>query len=296
MGLKVLILGAGYGTRLQRDIQQDSHKKFVHLLGLPKALLPIGDKGVALITHWLQIFQSSGLVDIDSGLYVVTNDLFYESFLSWASQWGVPTSNVASDGTTCNEERLGAVSDIRFGLRYFQLYDSDVLVVAGDTLFLSDFNFERLVKQFQDNGDGCLLTTYVIPPDENLSKYGIVTLGNSPSSDLFVATNFIEKPRDPSQAISRNACPCFYFLRREALPLIDEFLQGSEDDETQTIEDRDATGKFLAWAINGKKFKFYASEVKGRIDVGGLKSYLEAQTYFENQEFSKSNSLEKNAD
>ena len=43
--MDVLILAAGYGTRLQRDIQNDITGKYSHLKGLPKALLPIGNKG-----------------------------------------------------------------------------------------------------------------------------------------------------------------------------------------------------------------------------------------------------------
>ncbi|CAG8505883.1 4435_t:CDS:1 [Diversispora eburnea] len=295
MKLKILILGAGYGTRLQHDIKQEPCQKYIHLLGLPKALLPIGDKD-ALITHWLQIFKNSELNSknsINSSVYVVTNSKFYNNFISWANENGIPTSNIVNDGTTCNENRLGAISDIQFGLQYFQLYDSDVLIIGGDTLFLSDFNFNKLMKQFKDNKDGCLLTTYVVPPNENISKYGILTLENLSNNQILV-NNFIEKPKNPSQkTISRNACPCFYFLKREVLPLINEFLKESKEDKTKTIEDRDATGKFLAWVINENKFKFYASKVEGRIDVGGLESYLDAQKYFENQKFPKLDSLEK---
>ncbi|CAO3631606.1 unnamed protein product [Cunninghamella echinulata] len=49
MTVKVLILGAGYGTRLQRNLKQSADYR--HLLGIPKALLPLGDQN-ALITHW----------------------------------------------------------------------------------------------------------------------------------------------------------------------------------------------------------------------------------------------------
>ena len=43
--MDVLILAAGYGTRLQRDIKNDITGNYSHLQGLPKALLPIGNKG-----------------------------------------------------------------------------------------------------------------------------------------------------------------------------------------------------------------------------------------------------------
>jgi NDP-sugar pyrophosphorylase family protein len=42
MELDVLILAAGYGTRLARDILEDPEQKFAHLSEVPKPLLPIG--------------------------------------------------------------------------------------------------------------------------------------------------------------------------------------------------------------------------------------------------------------
>lgn len=41
--MKALVLAAGYGTRLEKDIRSDTSGRFAHLLGLPKPLLPIGE-------------------------------------------------------------------------------------------------------------------------------------------------------------------------------------------------------------------------------------------------------------
>ena len=59
--MNVIVLGGGYGTRLARDIHNDSTKKFQHLLKLPKALLPIG--GIPLLTRWVQIFRKDASID-----------------------------------------------------------------------------------------------------------------------------------------------------------------------------------------------------------------------------------------
>ncbi|CAG8507756.1 7019_t:CDS:1, partial [Cetraspora pellucida] len=276
MDLKILILGAGYGTRLQRNIMQDTSQKYSNLLGIPKALLPIGGQD-ALITHWLQIFKTAN-IDIVSSVYVVTNNPSYQSFISWADKNGVPRSNIANDKSTCNENRLGAVADLLFGLNYFKLFNNDLLIIGGDTLFLKEFNFNNLLNQFSTFNDGCLVTTYTIPKDE-ISKCGILTINNLNDIGLFEVTDFSEKP-NPESTNSRNACPCFYFLKREALPLIEKFLKEVELKGAK-LEDKDATGKFLAWVIKGKHFKFYAVQVNGRIDVGDLKSYVEAKEYFE---------------
>ena len=49
--MKVLLLGAGYGTRLARDLA--AYGEYPTLVGVPKPLLPIGGK--PLISHWMDI-------------------------------------------------------------------------------------------------------------------------------------------------------------------------------------------------------------------------------------------------
>ncbi len=46
--MRALVLAAGYGTRLEKDLRSDSSGRFSHLLGLPKPLLPIGSLHVGL--------------------------------------------------------------------------------------------------------------------------------------------------------------------------------------------------------------------------------------------------------
>lgn len=58
--MKAVILAAGYGTRLQRDIVKDQSGRFEHLKGVAKPLLPVGD--CALISHWLRALTKSAFV------------------------------------------------------------------------------------------------------------------------------------------------------------------------------------------------------------------------------------------
>ena len=53
--MKALILGAGYGTRLQRDLAADTTGKYEDLKNIPKPLLPIG--GVSLVSRWMDILR-----------------------------------------------------------------------------------------------------------------------------------------------------------------------------------------------------------------------------------------------
>lgn len=58
--MKAVILAAGYGTRLQMDIEKDQSGHFKHLKGVAKPLLPVGDH--ALISHWLRALTQSASV------------------------------------------------------------------------------------------------------------------------------------------------------------------------------------------------------------------------------------------
>lgn len=40
--INCVVLGAGYGTRLAKDIENDISGRFTHLKALPKPLLPVG--------------------------------------------------------------------------------------------------------------------------------------------------------------------------------------------------------------------------------------------------------------
>ena len=66
--MKAVILAAGYGTRLQRDVSADRSGRFDHLVGSAKPLLPVGR--CALISHWVRALTSSGAVD---SVYVVVS-------------------------------------------------------------------------------------------------------------------------------------------------------------------------------------------------------------------------------
>lgn len=67
--MKAVILAAGYGTRLQRDVLADSSGRFAHLAGVAKPLLPLGR--CPLISHWVRALTARGAVD---SIYVVVSN------------------------------------------------------------------------------------------------------------------------------------------------------------------------------------------------------------------------------
>jgi len=64
--MKAIVLCAGFGTRLEKDLQNDSSGQYKHLIGVPKPLLPIGNE--PLITHWAR--TTHDVPDVDT-VYVV---------------------------------------------------------------------------------------------------------------------------------------------------------------------------------------------------------------------------------
>ncbi|CAG5865900.1 unnamed protein product [Menidia menidia] len=262
--MKAVILAAGYGTRLQRDLSLDSSGRFSGLAGIAKPLLPVGC--CALISHWVKALTASGFADY---IYVVTNDVYRAAFEEWAT----PFTNVKilNDQTRNNDERLGAVSCLQLAVKHFNI-DDHVVVIGGDTLFKEDFSLSEVKEKFSDLQakceDCCLVLSYHCREEET-QKYGILEADES----LRVLC-MKEKPL-PSETKSRRACPCFYVFSKKSLPLLDAFLEEKKD---SFIEEKDAPGNFVSWIIPRKPV--YIHQISGRFDVGNLPSYIECDLYF----------------
>lgn len=265
--MKAVILAAGYGTRLQRDIDNDTTGNFKQLEGIAKPLLPVGP--CALISHWLQALTKTASVDT---VYVVTNDLYHDAFQLWAKEF--PNVQVITDGTKKNEDRLGAVACLQLVVKLCAV-DDHLLVIGGDTLFKEDFSIQKFTERFFEvqhkDKESNLVLSYQCKNEET-SKYGILEL----DEDLKVQC-MKEKPL-PSETSARNACPCFYLFSKTSLPLLDTFLN---EKKNAPIEERDAPGNFLSWLILRKPV--YVQRISGRFDVGNLASYTECDKYFKDQ-------------
>lgn len=262
--MKAVILAAGYGTRLQRDVLADSSRRHAHLAGVAKPLLPVGH--CALISHWVKALTVSGGVDC---VYVVTNALYCAAFEDWATQFS--NVKIISDGTRENEERLGAVACLQLAVKHFQIEDH-VIAIGGDTLFKEDFSLTKVIKRFHEHQakseDSCQVLSYQCK-DVETCKYGILEV-----DDEGQALCMREKPL-PSETTSRRACPCFYMFSKNSLPLLDAFL---DQKKNSPIEEKDAPGIFVSWIISRKPV--YVYPISGRFDVGNLPAYIECDLYF----------------
>ena len=124
--MKCILLCAGYATRL-----------FPLTENFPKALLKVG--GRSIIDYTLD--KVNKIDDIDA-IYLVTNAKYTKHFEDWANEKNnIKPITVFNDGTTSNDDRLGAIGDIQFVIENANV-DDDILVLATDNLFefeLTDF-------------------------------------------------------------------------------------------------------------------------------------------------------------
>src|SRR3954453_15535534 len=135
--MKVLILGAGYATRL-----------YPLTLTQPKPLLPVSGK--PMIDHVLDNLASIPEVD---RVYVVTNSKFAKQFQSWADAYRASKTpldfTIVNDGSTDDTNKLGAIGDLHLVLVREHI-DDDVIVVPGDNLFSEELaEFGRFCREKQ---------------------------------------------------------------------------------------------------------------------------------------------------
>jgi glucose-1-phosphate thymidylyltransferase len=229
--MKALILAAGYATRL---------RPLTDLIAKP--LLPVGDRPMV---DWIldRIADTSA-----DEVHLVTNARFAADFERWAADKGV---HVHDDGTTSNQDRLGAIGDMDFvGL------DDDLLVIASDNLF--EYSLADYESYWRGKGGSCI-AVYDVGDPELAKKYGIV---DADADDR--VTNFVEKPEHPPTTLCATAT---YLYRREHAALISTYLrEGNPPDQP---------GNFIAWLHT--RAPVYAYRFPGEwYDIGDQVQLLEA--------------------
>jgi len=237
--VKALILAAGYATRL-RPLTET----------IPKQLLPVGGRP---IVDW--ILDRLGETSADE-IHLVTNARFAADFERWAEGKYVVVHN---DGTTSNDDRLGAIGDIDFvGL------DDDLLVVAGDNLF--DYSLADYEAYWRKKG-GSAVAVHDVGDRELAKKYGIVDVD---ADDRITA--FVEKPDDLPSTLAATAT---YLYRREHAALVPTYLaEGNPPDQP---------GNLVAW-LHARE-PVYAYRFPGEwFDIGDHEQLLEADNRMRRRE------------
>lgn len=238
--MKCLILAAGYATRLYPLTEN-----------FPKPLLEVGGKP---ILDWLiDDMSKTGLID---EYIIISNHKFAHIF----EQWSNSRYTILDDGTTSNDNRLGAVKDIQFAIDQLNL-DSDLLVMAGDNLL--DFSLSGFIHFAQEMQTTCVMRYYEADK-ARLHKTGV--------AEIDTEGRILSMEEKPAQPKSHWCIPAFYYYTREDARLIKKGIESGCG--------IDAPGSFIAWLST--QTKVYTFEMPGkRYDIGTLASYEEVKQTFE---------------
>jgi glucose-1-phosphate thymidylyltransferase len=210
-------------------------------------LLPLA--GRPMLDYLLERVREVGELD---GIHLVTNSRFAPIFADWAPK----DVTVHADGTTSNDDRLGAIGDMRFAVKRAGLQGEELLVVAGDNLI--GYSVPDFVAFWRAKG-GSAVALYECPDRELIKQYGVVELDDA---DRIVA--FEEKPAEPQSDLAATAA---YLYAPEHLAHLDEyFAEGNSPD---------APGNFVAWLyprepVHGYRFS------GDWLDIGDREQLLEA--------------------
>lgn len=239
-----IIIAAGYATRLYPLTEN-----------FPKPLLKIG--GSTILDRMMADLDSIPEI---TGYIIVTNHRFAHIFEGWKanSDYKKPVT-IIDDGTTDNDNRLGAVRDLLLALEECNV-DDDIMVLAADNIL--DFPMQGFVDYFKEKGTSVIMCHHE-PELRKLQRTGVIAV----DGDMKVL-GMQEKPEEP---VSNWAVPPFYIYSRKDLPLIrDCMAHGCGFDAPGNLARylTDVT-TLHAWPMPGARF-----------DIGSMDSYREAQERF----------------
>lgn len=242
--MRALLLAAGYATRL-RPLTDT----------VAKPLLPVGGRPMI---DWI-LDRLDELEELEQ-VCVVTNARYAPAFERWAAGDGRGVA-VVDDGTTSNEDRLGALGDIRFAIAAASLGGDDLLVIAADNLF--EFSLRDYVDFWRGKDGGSAIAVHRLADPSLAHLYGVVELD---ADDRI--SGLEEKPeRARSDLVSTAA----YLFSRAHVPLLDRYLaEGNPPDPP---------GRFLVWLCEREPVYGYRFAEEW-LDIGDPGQLLEADNRY----------------
>ena len=246
--MKNIVIAAGYATRLYPLTEN-----------FPKPLLKIGERSI--LDRILD--DVDGIEEIDEHI-IVTNHKFAEIFNNWVSERkqkpGTKPIRIIDDGTTDNENRLGAVKDLLLAIDEFGIND-DIMVLAADNVL--DFSFQGFVNFFKQKNTSVIMCHHE-PELYKLQRTGVIAV----DEDMKV----LEMQEKPEHPVSNWAVPPFYIYKKNDLTLIRDCLNHGCG--------FDAPGNLAHYLVNATTIHAWIMP-GSRYDIGSLDSYKEAQILFQ---------------
>ena len=241
-----VVLAAGYATRLG-----DLTKNF------PKPLLKIGNSTIL----GMMLDDIDKINEITEHV-IVTNHKFAPIFEQWAAEqnYSKPIT-IIDDGSTTNDNRLGAVCDLLLVLESLPKQGDlegldDLLVVAADNLLF--FSFQEFVDFAQQKQTSCIMC-HEQPSIEKLQRTGVVELDENNR-----VLGMEEKPEVPK---SHWAVPPFYIYLKKDLDLVRHSVENGCG--------KDAPGNLAHYMVEHTTMHAWPMSA-GRFDIGSLDTYYEA--------------------
>lgn len=257
-----VVLAAGYATRLG-----ELTKNF------PKPLLKIGNS--TILGRMLDDIDN---IDGITEHIIVTNHKFAPIFEEWiktpsgfpclggrlvgvGGRYKKPVT-IIDDGSTTNDNRLGAVCDLLLVLNTppKQGEKEGVLVVAADNLLF--FSFQKFVDFASAKGTSCIMC-HEQPSIEKLQRTGVVELDANNK-----VLGMEEKPQVPK---SHWAVPPFYIYLKKDLDLVRHSVENGCG--------KDAPGNLAHYMVEHTTMHAWPMSA-GRFDIGSLDTYYEAVEKF----------------
>ena len=285
--MKNIVIAAGYATRLG-----ELTKNF------PKPLLKIGEN--TILGRMLDDIDR--IPEIDEHI-IITNHKFAGIFEEWVkTPSGSPCLGgrlvgvggrykkpitIIDDGSTANDNRLGAVCDLllvmektpssspclggekksslrredlggseKSSLNREDIGGSDLLVVAADNLLF--FSFQEFVDFAKEKQTSCIMC-HEQPSIEKLQRTGVVEL-----DDNNKVLGMEEKPQVPK---SHWAVPPFYIYLKKDLDLVRHSVENGCG--------KDAPGNLAHYMVEHTTMHAWPMSA-GRFDIGSLDTYYEA--------------------
>jgi glucose-1-phosphate thymidylyltransferase len=167
-----------------------------------------------------------------------------------------------NDGTSSEQDRLGAIGDIQFAIRQEGIND-DLLIIAGDNLI--ELGLRAFVNFAIHRAPASSVGLYDIKDAEAVKRYSQVELDGD---DKII--EFIEKPENPTSTL---VAKCIYFFSKSELGLISEYINSGGT--------KDQPGHYIGWLC--KRISVYGYIFSGRwYDIGNQETYKKA-----NEDFAK---------
>lgn len=228
-----ILLCAGYGTRMG-ELTHRTPKPLLEVAGRPQ------------LDYLLdQVRELEGIDEV----HVVSNSHYHDAFARWAENHEGVRLRVHDDGTTSNEDRLGAIGDLGFVLGRIGSAAVDsagvdssaelagALVCAGDNILR--FRLAPFWRGFLARGETTVLALHE-PDRQRLKRTGVLEIEQTcgpcrkgaprtaprtaelPPSPALRVKRLHEKPENPP---STWACPSFYALDAPSLARVPAYLE-----------------------------------------------------------------------